>query len=173
MKKSLSIVMVFVFFYSIMGSYLNFTIEQYRLKEEIKEKIISSLPEKELTLVKITASDEEKLTWMEDGKEFRYNGSMYDIVKIKRNSGVTYYYCFCDVNESKLLINLDKLVKNQTDNSPSKTTQKKQDITYLFQSILFPQDLPTIPVLYLDCPSSYKSIISDILSPPPRNQGII
>jgi hypothetical protein len=168
MKKLLSFVLAFVFFYSIIGFYLNFTIERYRLKEEIKEKIISSLPENELIQLKLSSVENKKLIWMEEGKEFRYNGNMYDVVKIKRSSGITFYFCFNDEKESKILTNLEKLVKDQTDSSPSRTTHKKHTITYFFQSLLFTQCLTVTPVLFFDSPTRYKSVTSDILSPPPR-----
>jgi len=38
MKKILSIFLVSVFFYNIIGFYLNFAMEQFRIKEEVKEK---------------------------------------------------------------------------------------------------------------------------------------
>jgi len=168
MKKIISIVLVFVFFYSIMGFYLNFEIAQYRIKEEIKEKIINNLPEKELTLVKISSSDNNKITWMEDGKEFRYDGNMFDVVRIRTKSDTTYYYCFSDEKESKLFVNLDKLVKEQTDNSQSRTNQKKQDITYFFHETFFTHCLTETPNLYFNYTSRYKSIDTKVLSPPPR-----
>jgi hypothetical protein len=168
MKKILSIVLVFVLFYSIIGFYLNFEIEQFRIKEEVKEKIINNLPENELTLIKISSRDNEKIIWMEEGREFKYQGNMFDVVRIKKGTDTTYYYCFSDVNESKLLANLDKLVKEQTDNSQSRTNQKKQEINYFFHEILFTQCLTETPVLFFNCTSRYRSIDTDVLSPPPR-----
>ncbi len=173
MKKILSLVLVFVFFYSIMGFYLNFEVEQYQIKEEIKEKIVNNLPEKELTLVKISSIENKKITWMEDGKEFRYKGNMFDVVRIKTGADTIYYYCFDDENESKLFVNLDKLVKEQTDNSQSRTNQKKQEITYFFHQILFTQSLIGTPILYFDYLYTYKSIDTDVLSPPPRISSIV
>jgi hypothetical protein len=172
MKKILSLVLVFVFFYGIMGFYLNFEIQQYKIKEEIKERIIHNLPEKELTLLRISSSDKEKITWTENDKEFRYNGNMYDVVKIKAGTDTTYYYCFNDEKESKLFVNLDKLVKEQTDNSQSRTNQKKQDITYFFHELSYTQCLTEIPFLYFNYPSRYKSFYTDVLSPPPRINSI-
>jgi actin-related protein len=151
-----------------MGFYLNFEIEQFRIKEEIKDKIINNLPEKDLTLVKISSRDKEKITWTEDSKEFRYNGNMFDVVNIKIKSDTTCYYCFNDEKESQLFTNLDKLVKEQTDNSRSRTCEKKQDITYFFHEFSFRQCLTGTLVLYLDYLSTYKSISTDVLSPPPR-----
>lgn len=168
MKKIFSLVLVFVLFYSIMGFYLNFEIEQFRIKEEVKEKIINNVPENELTLIKISSGDNEKITWMEDGREFKYEDKMFDVVKIKNENDTTYYYCFNDVRESKLLANLDKLVKEQTDNSKSRTNHNKQQINYFFHEILFTQCLTETPVRFFNCPSRFRSIDPDVLSPPPR-----
>ena len=173
MKKIFSIILIFVLFYSIMGFYLSFQIEQIRIKEEIKEKIISNLPENELILIKIPSFDSKKITWVEDGKEFRYESNMFDVVKIKKGIDTTYYYCFCDVKESKLLAHLDKLIKEQTDNSQSRSNLKKQEINYFFHEILFTQCLTKTPVVYFIYPSSYESIVTDVLSPPPRISGTI
>jgi predicted P-loop ATPase/GTPase len=151
-----------------MGFYLNFEIEQYRIKEEIKFEIINNLPENELTLVKISSGDNEKITWMDEGREFRYEGNMFDVVKSKKATDTTYYYCFNDIKESKLMARLDKLVKEQTDNSQSRTNQKKQEINYFFYEILSTQSLTEKPFFYFNYPRRYKSIDTDILSPPPR-----
>jgi hypothetical protein len=168
MKKILPIILICAFLYSILGFYLNFEIAQYRIKKEVKSRIIKNLPVDELTLVKISFSDKKKITWMEEGREFRYKGEMFDVVTIKKGKDTTYYYCFSDVRESKLLARLDKLVKDQTDNSQSRANQKKQEINYFFHKILFTQCLVETSVLYFNYPSSYKSWNAEVLSPPPR-----
>jgi hypothetical protein len=171
MKKSLSILLIFAFFYSFIGLYLNFEIAQICIKEEIKEKIIHNLPESELTLIKIPSGTHEKIIWMEEGREFRYQGNMFDVVRINKRADTTYYYCFSDVKESTLMAGLDKLVKDQTDNAQSRTNQKKQEITYFFEKALPTQCLTEITVSYFNFSSRYKSIDTDVLSPPPRISG--
>jgi hypothetical protein len=168
MKKCLAILLIFAFFYSFIGLYLNFEVARFSIKEEIKEKIIHNLPESELSLIKIPSGTHEKIIWMEEGREFKYQGNMFDVVRICKKADTTYYSCFSDVKESKLLANLDKLVKEQTDNSRSKTNQKKQEITYFFQKPLSTQSLTEITVSYFHFSSRYKSINTDVLSPPPR-----
>ena len=168
MKKFFSVVMVSVFLYSMMGFYLNFEIERFRIKEEIKEKIIRNIPENELSLFTFSSANNEKINWVEEGKEFRYHGFMFDVVKIKIRKDITYYYCYSDKKESTLLAHLDKLVKDQTDNSRSRTNQKKQEITYFFQKIFFTPCLAETPFLFIQNSSGYKSVDGDVLSPPPR-----
>jgi hypothetical protein len=168
MKKSFSIALLLVFFYGIIGFYLNFQIEQCRIKEEIKEKIINNLPENKLTILKISTCENDKIEWIEQGKEFRYKGEMFDLVKIKQEKGTTIYYCFCDSKESKLLLSLDKLVKDQCDHSQSRSVQKKQVINYYFQEGLFSQPLTASPVHYFPYTSAYNYICPEVITPPPR-----
>ena len=168
MKKILSFALIFAIFYSLTGFYLVFEIDQCLIKEEIKEKLINNLPEKELTLIKISSAESTKIDWTEEGREFRYEGQMFDVVKIKTGSDTTYYYCFSDEKESKLFSNLNNLVKGQTDNAQSRTNQKKQEITYFIRELSFIQSLTETPVLYFDYPSFYKSICIYVLSPPPK-----
>ena len=169
MKKSFSIALLLVFFYGIIGFYLNFEIEQCRIKEEIKEKIINNLPDNELTILKVTACENERIEWTEQGKEFRYKGEMFDLVKVKQVNGITIYYCFCDSKENKLLSCLDKLVKEQCDHSQSRSVQKKQVINYYFQEGVFSQSLPVSPVHYFPYTSAYKYICPEVITPPPRD----
>ena len=167
MKRILSILLVFVFFYSIIGFYLNFEIKQFRIKKEIKENLIVSLPENELTLLKISSTDNVKIKWMEEGKEFRYMGNMFDVVKIVNRRDSTYFYCYSDSKESKLISHLDKLVKEQAGHSQSRSFQKKQVINLLVHEVLFTQCLPESPYNYYTFTSGYKFIYTDVLTPPP------
>ena len=168
MKKSFSIALLMVFFYGIIGFYVNFQIEQCRVKEEIKEKIINNLPENKLTILKISSCENDKIEWIEQGKEFRYKGEMFDLVKVKKVNGTTIYYCFCDSKESNLISSLDKLVKDQCDHSQSRSVQKKQVINYFFHEGLFSQSLDSSPVHYFTYTNGYNFICPEVTTPPPR-----
>jgi hypothetical protein len=168
MKTLLSIFLTFVFLYSIVGFYLNFVMEQCMIKKEIKEKILKKLPENELTVIKISFENREKIIWEEEGKEFRFGGCMYDVVKIRQVYDTTFYYCFCDVKESRLLTKLDKLVRDQSDHSSSRTYQKKHPITLYFQNVLHVKCFFEAPVRYFSYTASYNFSFIDVLTPPPR-----
>jgi len=168
MKKLLSILLVVVLFYSIIGFYLNFEIEQYWIKKEIKHYLINKLPEEELTIIKIPSKDYRKITWTEEGSEFRYNGNMFDVYKIKSTKDSSYYYCFDDIKESTLLTHLDKLVKEQTDHTKSRNIQKKQVFNYLFQATFTNPKQIEKSCQYTIYTTHYSSIFKDVLSPPPK-----
>ena len=78
----------------MIGFYVDFRIEQCLIKEEIKEKLIRSLSDNELTLLKITPDNKNKIKWTEEGEEFRYGDDMYDVARTKSINGTIYYYCF-------------------------------------------------------------------------------
>ena len=162
--------MTFVLLYSIVGFYLDFTIEQLIIRSEIKEKIINNLPENELSLIKISTKGKDNIRWTEESKEFKFNGNMYDIVKCKTIHDTTYYYCFNDDVESKLLLNLDKLVKEQSNNSKSNSITKKQVITFFILPQSFAQNLEGNPLQYYYHSIDYSSVVKDVLSPPPRKR---
>lgn len=168
MRRNVSIFLLLVFFHSIVGFHLSFLVEQWRIKEEIKEKMIRNLPDSELAILKIHAIDSRKIKWVEDFREFKYEGNMFDVVKIKKEADITYYYCYHDSRESRLMANLDKLVRDQSNHSQSRTIQKKQVVNYLAYEVFHEISLPESTIQYYNLTSGYKFHFCDILIPPPR-----
>lgn len=114
MRKILSILLVFSLCFGIVGAYTVFRILQSHARQEIKELIKQGISDNQLH--KIVFLDNEKPDWVEKGKEFRYRGQMYDIVKQKYAEGKVVYYCVNDKEETQLFVNLDELVKEQMEN---------------------------------------------------------
>jgi hypothetical protein len=171
MKKSLSFLLIFVFIYGITGVYLNFEIEQNRIKEEVKASFLKTLKINQLILIKITSQNNSKIRWTEEGHEFRYEGDLYDVVRIKNAGDTTFFYCFNDEKENNLFSNLDKLVKDQTDHSKSKTQIKKAGSNYFFHEVNQKTILPERVVYFLQFRSNYTLVYPPVLTPPPRNSG--
>ncbi|MEI9957163.1 MAG: hypothetical protein WDM90_12875 [Ferruginibacter sp.] len=69
-------------------------------------------------LTKITA-DNTAIEWEEEGKEFKLNGEMYDVVHTSVENGKTYLHCFSDKNEDEVLQQFQSVVKHTVDNSPN------------------------------------------------------
>jgi hypothetical protein len=168
MRKILSILMIFIFSYSVIGFYLSFEIEHNQIHKEVQSRIIKSLPESQLAVIKIPFSDKKKIRWKEYGKEFNYEGNMYDVVRSEIRTDTTYYWCFSDEKETKLLVHFDQLIKDQTDHSRSKQIQKKQEVNYFLKEVSSGSFLTEKPMLFCNFSSFYKSIVIDVLSPPPR-----
>ena len=123
-------------------------------------------------LVQLTFSlkgKNEKVNWKEKGKEFGYNGEMYDVVKISSHKGSVTYFCLQDEEEKTLMSNFDRLVNNNLGNSgKGKKYTVKELSKYNFNHITGAY-LPVNEVQFtLLVPDFYRSISIGIHSPPPK-----
>jgi diacylglycerol kinase family enzyme len=115
LKRTLSILIIFVFVFNFGGFYLIIKAKQYAIRKEVKRKIKRGVPDNELIPILVNHKNEAKLDW-KHSKEFRYNGEMYDIVQQEKNTdGSITYYCIWDSLESEVFNDLDKLAAKETD----------------------------------------------------------
>ena len=87
------------------------------LKGEMYEKILSENDEGDIIVLEISAYDFENILKWYDSKEFKFNGKMYDVIKIEKRSDQYIIYCFNDIKEELLISNynkLDNICKNIT-----------------------------------------------------------
>lgn len=168
MKKAGSIALILFLCYNFFGYFLISKIEQLVITGQIREQILPWLPVNQLVLIKAVTGVRNDISWIEAGKEFVFQGTMYDVVKTKVEHDTTFYYCFNDKKESKLLANLDKMVRDQTDRSRSKSNSKKLVITFFYQSSN-PYIFALTPFAGIVTPTpSFISIPEEVLSPPPE-----
>ncbi len=165
-RNIVSIFIVVVLMCSISGLYIKFRVEQYNIKSEVKEKVKSNIPESELTQIEISQNNFDQIEWIENGKEFRYYGKMYDVVKVKTQGQNKVYYCINDIKEKQLIARFNKNNKDQ------KNTKKI--INQTLNDKYFPKKCqslnsinPTV-IVYAGYFLNYKSEIIRIPSPPPR-----
>jgi len=112
LKKYFCIALLFAIIFNAIGLAIYFPTQQYLIKREIKLKLKKELPIEELTAITL---QKEQIEWEEEN-EFRYAETMWDVVKQQQNSdGSTTYYCINDSKENMLFINLNKMVKKQSD----------------------------------------------------------
>ena len=116
-----------------------FEIQQYQVRREIKQRIKAGVPEDELVLLEIPAALEENpgATFQRiNGHEFRYQGTMYDVIRQERCGKVTRYYCINDEKETRLFANLDNLVHRQMDRD-SRRREQRRDLQRLLSLIYY------------------------------------
>ena len=166
MRKVLSGILILVFLFNIGGYYLWFSVLQLRIQEEVIKEMKKGLKEEDLCLVIADLNSEQEIKWIKPGREFRYHGEMYDVVKIKIRNQKKYLYCINDVKE-KLLINRFHKNHNQT-----KELEKKSKIAFGLKYI--PEQIQSktfnelsdmkfpVPMNY------YKSAFIEIYTPPPK-----
>lgn len=78
------------------------------VKKEIKRAIKAGVPERELVVIEINPGNEHEVEWVED-HEFRFRGSMYDVIRKVTCADAVKFYCIDDKQESALFANLERL----------------------------------------------------------------
>ncbi len=93
------------------GYYLLFELHKYQIKKDMKA-LIQSNPSN-YTIMKIDDVEHDKeFTWIHK-KEFRYKGSMYDIVRTIKKGNTTIFICLHDTRESKLFAGLQRETRDK------------------------------------------------------------
>ena len=134
MKRFIAIILIPLFIYNSAGYYIVFKILHNSVEQEITENYKKNIKEKDL--IKITFTDTDNIRWTKTGKEFAYDGYMYDVVKSVTKDGNLTFYCIQDFEDSELYDNLSQIVSSQLLNS--KDQKKKADkMLQLILKLLF------------------------------------
>jgi hypothetical protein len=156
LKKIVAISLLLVIFINQLGYYFLHSLQQYQVRKEIKHALLANIPESELEVI----SSNNQLDWEEDGKEFYYQGRMYDVVSMKVLHGKTFYYCINDTKEKQLLDHLVKVVKSSREDS--KRTSGKNVIKYMVTDSELPNN--EIPVVYFISKPQFASFTAQLSS---------
>lgn len=159
MKIFLSLILFFALLLKIGGFYAILSHEKHEIREKVEQKLIKSLKKSELICIVANAENLSKITWERPTKEFRFEGNLYDIAYCETISGINYYYCLSDKDETKLELKFSKLLNNQTDNMPLGDNAKL--ILYLLAQPLIAQQNPSFHFNYF---SAKKPLISNHLT---------
>lgn len=90
--------LLLLLFYTQMGYYGQFLLQQWRLKEAAREAWIAALPD--AAFFRVSQADVDAHgKWEEAGRECWYNGHLYDVIRQKAG----WLYCLDDVNEERLI----------------------------------------------------------------------
>lgn len=168
-KKSLPILLLVIFFVSHIGYYTLYTYQLYQVKEGVQRELISRIPDAEFEVVCLE-DNAGKIRWEEEGKEFRLNGRMYDVARIKKSNGKTFIYCYNDSKEEKLVAAFSK--KLSTENDPGSKHHTPKPVTYDWIRL---QDAANLPLItgnavkkkFYDFTEKLFSITRKVSKPPP------
>jgi hypothetical protein len=173
LKKASAILLLFIFTFNWVCFLLVFKVQQYQVRQEIKLLIKQGMPYQELVQISVTAGNQNQLDW-EHKKEFRYKGTMYDVVKTEViNEDSTIYYCITDEQETMLFVNLEEEVRKNMDSK----NKGGNPIKNLFELLSIINTPPTKqPQVFLKVKEVVEYKISDfylspalnITSPPPK-----
>jgi hypothetical protein len=126
MKKILSILFLLVFVYNLAGFFIVFKCQQYSVKSDMKALLKKDIPDSKLDKIIIPDADINSGTsdfrYLDDNKEFFYNGKLYDIARSYDDGIKTVFYCINDMNEEQLYSKLEEHIQRNNDqNIPGKT----------------------------------------------------
>ncbi|MBA3683327.1 MAG: hypothetical protein H0W73_19500 [Bacteroidetes bacterium] len=119
MKKTFSIILLTIFLFNLCGYLIFFKAAQFKVRKEIKALLKKKVPEKDLHIISFSLKNIKNIEWEKKDKEFRYNGTMYDVVKWRKDKDSIFYYCINDHQETQLFAHLDELINKQIDNEKS------------------------------------------------------
>lgn len=158
------------------GYFFVFKLQQFEIRQDIKQQIKAGVPKEELTLLKIPKVWEEKpnsLFQPIHARELRYAGTMYDVVRQEAHADTTWYYCLSDEKETQLFANLEELVKKDMEQNPQRR-ERNEKLQRLLDSLFFNYNngitfVYATEAVKLTHPSfSLKTWTSQPLTPPPR-----
>lgn len=137
MKKILSIFLLSVFLFDLFGYFPLFKIAQYKIQKEVKKLLKGSIPENEQVVITVLSKKINNLDWEKEGKEFRYNGTMYDVIKTETKGKFVYYHCINDKQETQLFVHLEDLVNQQMNNDKSPIGKTAKNIAKMFSAFKY------------------------------------
>jgi len=177
MKKAVLFCLSFVFLINSAGLITYYYFDQFRIRQEMKQKMACELPDSVLTVfaVNIHLSNSDFI-WL-NKREFRYHRQLFDVIRTVQINDSIFYYCLNDELEEQLFRNLDILLADYQDNdNPQKTKKwwnfvKKQDqvLSTLNYLIFTPgqSDFGFKPYIQL-----YNYLVLSIISPPPKGSTL-
>ena len=145
--RSVTSILLFLLLFQPISFITIFKIEQYEIRNEIKQRIMAGVNKDNLLRIKLPRNSEKVtgyLSWLISERELRLQGKMYDIVREENRGDTTWYYCILDEQETELFANLDLEIDWEMNNSPQRE-QRRKALERIFTLLLFqPQNFPDI-----------------------------
>lgn len=173
MKKIIFYLLFSIFIYQIGGYIISFNIMKYSIESKMKLRIKQNLSNEAYSIFNYNQiSNHTTFKWEEKGKEFWYDGKIYDIVKRYKSGTLK---CIADTQEKKIFKNLEGYVNGFFTKNPN-GKKSLQTINSLFFAVFLPAKEISIPnrfCLFVSSISqkiitSNDTITLSVLSPPPR-----
>jgi len=158
----------------VMGYYIAFRVRQLELKSEVVLYLKSHQNDAHLTHLEFPAQNgkinHDKFEWVEE-TEFKFAGSMYDVIEMKVEKNKVVLTCLEDQRENDLLKTFAQIQKRQNRGKGNSATA----LQFLSMVYYSPEAdvIPSFNYESLTTFYSYQSPIfnrsGEILTPPPRN----
>lgn len=136
-------------------------------------RLKKSVPENELFTISVPVKELNRIDWEREGKEFKYNGTMYDIVSSKSEKDVIHFYCVNDQQETELFVHLEEAVSQQMNNEKSPLGRTAKNLVKLFKYIssenfVFSREITAQQNNAFMYSVFYSPVFIEIPTPPPN-----
>ena len=170
MKKLLVFLLLSIFLYNQAGYLIAFKIEQIEARKEIKRRIKNSVPQNELTIIRIGDHNRHEMQWVEDGREFMFNNSLFDVVRVETQGDELVYHCINDTQEKELFAELEEHVSKQMDANgiDNEHAEKSMVKDYFIEEILTPAYDNSVTIHFLITSEAPVSSFTKNPVPPPK-----
>lgn len=144
-----------------------------RMQEWVEEAFLHPHHARSTEIIRFSDYDFARTEWHDEGKEFRRNGIMYDIVRLWREGDSIVIECFRDDRETKILNDMAKEEKqhdNATQSSDGTSFLAKTFAKYLRPPSTREITRPPIPIFFIGYMfHKFKSNSLEVPTPPPRS----
>lgn len=153
-----------------------FQIKEHQLKEVAMRKILTTHTDARLDLLKIPFETERDKSVFKrfHSREFRYHGTMYDVVKLEIHENETWYWCIRDEQETKLMEKKEAYFTNlwQQEAPQNKTAfayNQFVDLLYVINYNIFNFNILKLNITNKTNPknTTYVSLKNNPPTPPP------
>lgn len=136
-RRCFALIFLFSFLFNYFGVFTFFKVQQLVIRREIKRQIKAGVPDEELHILSFSASEADRLEWEEEGREFRWKGQMYDVVRKEIAGNTVHYYCINDSEETELFLALDDMVRKYIDDDTGPVSSTTRKVTKAVKSLKF------------------------------------
>lgn len=177
MKKTITILLLAVLLFNMVGFYFVFMAQRDSIRSEIKHRIKQGIAEQDLHLFTFTTAQLQDIAWERAGKEFKLLSQMYDVVRAETNGDTTYYWCVNDTEESILFAQLDELVKQELGDQDENHNRRSKKSSKQIKSLKY-----TLPKRFTNETNNPKGLVPgngislfyappliEAISPPPQS----
>lgn len=174
MARLSSIALLFLFLFNLTGGISLLLIQRHKRHEAVEAMIASDAYGHRLTRLHISAEHRDQINWVEEEKEFRYQGEMYDLVRAEHLAdGSIVYHCIPDHAETHLYSEIESNLAG----TPIGHHNDRLIVLQIFKFLSsFLDETPQVKsidlciaqkvnVFYLD---SFPEVTLSLLSPPPE-----
>lgn len=168
MRKISAFILLICLFFTVLGYHFIFQYQIRVAKTSMKKTLRNTRNREDLIEFTFTTNQPPDLEWKND-HEFKFRGSMYDVVDIHEDKDQVHIRCISDEKETALIEQYFKINKGKDQSAPVLSMLRMTATPFILQSL----QLPSIPqnIFSFQYPvfsSGIEPGIHKILLPPPR-----